>query len=91
MKNYFKLLQIDTSVLTTDEIRTVNDWYNNNKTEDCSISLRSLHTQEAYHAFSKKNKELLSDFCILWEDEESNYAGICYKRNNERKNRLHLP
>lgn len=62
MKDYFKLLQIDTSVLTTDEIRIVNDWYNNNKTEDCSISLRSLHTQEAYHAFSKENKELLSDF-----------------------------
>ena len=79
MKDYFKLLQIDTSVLTTDEIRIVNDWYNNNKTEDCSISLRSLHTQEAYHAFSKENKELLSDFCILWEDEESNYAGICIK------------
>lgn len=79
MNDYFKLLQIDTSVLTTDEIRIVNDWYNNNKTEDCSISLRSLHTQEAYHAFSKENKELLSDFCILWEDEESNYAGICIK------------
>lgn len=77
MKDYLKLLQIDTSVLTTDEIRIVNDWYNNNKTEDCSISLRSLNTQEAYHAFSKENKELLSDFCILWEDEESNYAGIC--------------
>lgn len=77
MKDYFKLLQIDTSVLTTDEIRIVNDWYNNNKTEDCSISLRSLNTQEAYHAFSKENKELLSDFCILWEDKESNYAGIC--------------
>ena len=71
MKDYFKLLQIDTSVLTTDEIRIVNGWYNNNKTEDCSISLRSLHTQEAYHAFSKENKELLSDFYILWEDEES--------------------
>lgn len=79
MKDYFKLLQIDTSVLTTDEIRIVNGWYNNNKTEDCSISLRSLHTQEAYHAFSKENKELLSDFYILWEDEESNYAGICIK------------
>ena len=79
MKDYFKLLQIDTSVLTTDEIRIVNDWYHNNKTEDCSISLRSLNTQEAYHAFSKENKELLSDFCILWEDEESNYAGICIK------------
>jgi hypothetical protein len=76
MKDYFKLLQIDTSVLTTDEIRIVNDWYNNNKTEDCSISLRSLHTQEAYHAFSKENKELLSDFCILWEDEESMQAFV---------------
>ena len=67
MKDYFKLLQIDTSVLKTDEIRIVNDWYNNNETEDCSISLRSLNTQEAYHVFSKENKELLSDFCILWE------------------------
>lgn len=77
MEDYFKLMQIDTSVLTTDEIRIVNDWYNNYKTEDCGISLRSLNTQEAYHAFSKENKELLRDFCILWEDEESNYAGIC--------------
>lgn len=77
MEDYFKLLQIDTSVLTTDEIQIVNDWYNNYKTEDCGISLRSLNTQEAYHAFSKENKELLRDFCILWEDEESNYAGIC--------------
>lgn len=77
MEDYFKLLQIDTSVLTTDEIQIVNDWYNNYKTEDCGISLRSLNTQEAYRAFSKENKELLSDFCILWEDEESNYAGIC--------------
>lgn len=77
MEDYFKLLQIDTSVLRTDEIQIVNDWHNNNKTEDCSISLRSLNTQEAYHAFSKENKELLNDFCILWEDEESNYAGIC--------------
>lgn len=77
MEDYFKLLQIDTSVLTTDEIQIVNDWYNNNKTEDCNISLRSPNTQEAYHAFSKENKELLRDFCILWEDEESNYAGIC--------------
>lgn len=77
MEDYFKLLQIDTSVLTTDEIQIVNDWHNNNKTENCSISLRFLNTQEAYHAFSKENKELLSDFCILWEDEESNFAGIC--------------
>lgn len=77
MEDYFKLLQIDTSVLTTDEIQIVNDWYNNYKTEDCGISLRSLNTQEAYYAFSKGNKEFLSDFCILWEDEESNYAGIC--------------
>lgn len=77
MKDYFKLLQIDTSVLTTDEMQIVNDWYNNHTTEDCSISLRSPNTQEAYHAFSYGNKELLNDFCILWEDEESNYAGIC--------------
>lgn len=77
MEDYFKLLQIDTSVLTTDEIQIVNDWHYNHKTEDCSISLRSQNTQKEYHAFSKENKKLLRDFCILWEDEESNYAGIC--------------
>ena len=58
-------------------MQIVNDWYNNHKTEDCGISLRSPNTQEAYNDFSYGNKELLNDFCILWEDEESNYAGIC--------------
>lgn len=77
MEDYFKLLQIDTSVLVTDEIQIVNDWHNNPKTEDCSISLRSPNTQKVYHTFYYENKELLNDFCILWEDEESNYAGIC--------------
>lgn len=77
MEDYFELLKIDSSVLTVDEIQIINDWYNNHTTEDDCISLRSANRQEEYKNFSFENKELLRDYCILWEDEQNFYAGIC--------------
>lgn len=77
MSEYFKLLQIDSSALTAEEIQLVNDWDQKHKRGESSISLRSAETQEEFNAFYAENKSLLQNICILWEDDESNYAGIC--------------
>ena len=77
MNDYFKSLQIDSSALTAEEIQIINDWDQKHKHGERSISLRSVETQEEFNAFYAENKSLLRNICILWEDEESNYAGIC--------------
>ncbi len=77
MTDYFKSLQIDSSALTTKEIQMVNNWNQKHKAEEPNISLRSVETQEEYNAFYAECKTLLKNICILWEDGESNYAGIC--------------
>ena len=77
MTDYFKSLQIDSSALTTKEIQMVNNWNQKHKAEEPNISLRSVETQEEYNAFYAECKTLLKNICILWEDSESNYAGIC--------------
>lgn len=77
MNDYFKSLQIDSSALTAEEIQMINDWDQKHKHGERSISLRSAETQEEFNAFYAENKSLLKNICILWEDEESNYAGIC--------------
>lgn len=77
MNDYFALHRIDSSGLTTAEKQKVNDWFQKHKPRECSISLRTIEKQESYEAFHEVCKPTLKNICVLWEDEESNYAGIC--------------